>query len=353
MKESKFEKIEIKKEKPGEGEKKELTPEEINEMINEKAIDAYKNNVAVRFTNEVFLNDVFETKKEFKGYGMFLLGYEDRKDHKDYYDKHYQKRWNGFETKNIYEIIPRGKANLGTFIDKVHIKSGWFPEDGKASSKMRSWKEFIQKATDWSSNPSWQYNHELKNIKDIKTKSENKTEFHGRIKKHLTEELKKRFSQSKSPDIEKLLEKIEQSSEESFSKSDILREYLHLVSGLFQPIEDIDSQILKEGKDIFRRFNIGLLTDFDAIESSGWWGRSNWVKFKKPEQIDLQKHLKGIISLIRDRVYEKKLIEEMEKLTEDNPELRVPIFDLDGNQIYPIRKKREEIEEEIKEESKS
>jgi len=66
-----------------------------------------------------------------------------------------------------------------------------------------------------------------------------------------------------------------------------------------------------------------------------------------------EKDLKGIICTIRDRVFEKKVIKSMFELTAQNPETRVPVFDLDGNQIWPTRKKREDIEGTIKQKQKA
>jgi len=312
MKESKFEKIEIKKEKSGEEEQKELTPEEINEMMNEKALDAYRNNVVFRFTNEAFLNDVFVTKKEFLGEGVFICDNDDFKEAKEKdFNERFKKNLAGdVDTKQIYRFIPRGRAGLGTLTD-----IGFHNAD--SISKMKWWRDYAEQETDYG------------NV--------------GGIAGH-------EYIENLEKTIQSIVQKRKNKEKDSINVKN-LRENLHEKVDFFRKNER-DVSDLEKGYTLFRKFNISLLVDFDAIKSRSFY-HERWVKFKNPEEIDLQKHLKGIISLIRDRVYEKKLIEEMEKLTENNPELRVPIFDLDGNQIYPIRRKREEIEEEIKEENKS
>lgn len=331
MKEGKIEESKI--------ESKEKSLEEINEMMNEKALDTYRDNVIIRFTNESFLKDVFETKAEFKGEGMFLL-----KDHEDW-DKYCRKE------KDSHELIPKGKASLGTFIDKVYSRfyskrSHETKKEGDFSKKMEAWSLFIGKATDWISNASERYVYDLEEIKKVKSESKNKDDFYKNLREYFID----RSNNIKDKDLKEFFDRV--MADESFlRKPDNLREYFHIRANLFEPSDKTRTKqkTLKEGRDIFRMYNIGLLIDFDAVESSGHWARKNWCRFKKPEEIDLKKDLKGIISVIRDRVFEKKLIEEMEELTKDNPELRVPIFDLDGNQIYPIRRKREEIEKKIEE----
>lgn len=136
--------------------------------------------------------------------------------------------------------------------------------------------------------------------------------------------------------------------ENYFKKPGALREYSYIMGEMTFEKEAHNIDDLEMGQSTSRNYNIAMLVGAEAVRDYGYHGSPSWCKFKDIKEIDVDRNLKGIICTVRDRVFEEKVIEKVLELTALNPESRVPVFDFDGNQIWPTRKKREEIEGAIR-----
>jgi len=311
---------------------------ELEKFIEAKAEYVYEKNIAVRFTNAAYLDDIFVTKKEFRG-NVSLFMQKDQ-DYKKYYD----------QGNRNYLDLPDGKATLGILIDRVYenfrIKGQRINlEKDPEKYKNHFWDLFMEDHTDWVGTGSGERDYEVKNIKKIKQESSGQSDFATKMREHAIKKLN-----LKPDDLPKeiISQEILQ-NKNYFKKVGNLRKYLHHTSmlDLYGKNSKRFEKELKSGQDIFRNYNIGILTTTKTTKSYGNFGRKSWGEFKNTQEIDIKDDLKGIICTIRDRVFEQKVIKEMIRLTRDNPRTRVPVFDLDGNQIYPTRRKRKEIEELI------
>lgn len=282
-----------------------IEEKELKKLLEEKTKYCYENNIVVRFTNAAFLDDIFVTKKEFRGYGSIIMKPDNLR-------KYY--------TEGVRNNLPFSKdeANLGTLINEAYrIGNRDFigiTDLGKIKEqqKNRVWHWFILQQTDWEGTGGEKYASAFKTIYDRKNKE------------------------------------LPLKSEQSGIDFHNLRKYLHAKSGISFNNKEWCTEELKKGSMVIRNYNIGVLISIEAVKKYEDYSFIGYIRFKQPTAIDIVRDLKGIICTIRDRVFEQKVIEEMIKLTEKNPEARVPVFDLDGNQIYPVRRKRKEIEEIIK-----
>lgn len=314
-----------------------IEEKELKELIDLKAEDAYEKNNVVRFTNAAFLDDIFVTKNEFKGNAMLVM-----KDSQDY-DRYYN------EQLRSYPRLPQGRATLAVLIDEVYegfrVKGQKVdPRKTPESLKNRFWSLWIEDHTDWVGTGVDYRDYEIRQIKRMKKEAFNRRDFANKMREHVIEEFN--LKPESPPDDERL--KSICIDKDYFLKPGNLRKYLHGMAGMRLKKDSYAEQELKSGRDVFRSCHIGMLVSVNATRDYGHFARRSWGKFNNLEEIDVSRDLRGIICTVRDRVFEKKVIDEMIELTKDNPEARAPVFDLDGNQIWPTRRKREEIEEEIR-----
>jgi len=310
---------------------------ELEKLIELKAEYVYKNNIVIRFTNAAFLDGVFVTKNEFKGYNLLFLPDGEYTKHRSLF---YESDDKGGETKKInYPNLPEGTSTLGYILRRVY--KNWSPVSDV--EKIYIWDNFIFSNTGaWAFGSGGKiYTDWVGEIKQIQQKSSDRADFAHKLRDYVIQSYDLLHNESQR--AKEVLE-----DQDHYLDPSRLRDLIHRRSGMVFDKDEEDVKELQANKEISRKYNIGILVSAETIRECGYMGNDGQCTFKHSDEIDIERDLKGIICTIRDRVFEKKVIKNMLELTAQNLEARVPVFDLDGNQIWPTRKKREEIEGTIR-----
>jgi len=326
---------------PQEAEDK-IEEKELKKLIEAKTEYVYQKNIVIRFTNAAFLDGVFVTKNEFKGYNLLFLP---DGAYTKYRSLFYEFDENGTKMKKIsYPNLPDGISTLGGIIRRVY--KNW--SSVSDVEKIYIWDDFIFSNTGtWAFGSGGKiYTDWVGEIKQIQQKSSDRADFAHKLRDYVIQSYDLLHNESQR--AKEVLE-----DQDYYLDPSRLRDLIHRRSGMVFDKDEEDVKELQANKEISRKYNIGILVSAETIKDCGHMGNDGQCTFKNSDEIDIQKDLKGIICTIRDRVFEKKVIKSMFELTAQNPETRVPVFDLDGNQIWPTRKKREDIEGTIKQKQKA